>query len=103
MGTNPSLTHELTFLLRGHRELCLCHLPHLPKLCAGVLSSLCVPIVPMYDAHGVDGATWVLVTGNRQFLESADVRTAVTPWDYCGPLPTVWTDNFSNLFEVLAD
>lgn len=53
--------------------------------------------------RGVDSATWVLVTGNRRFLHAKAVCAAVTPWPEQSTLPALWTDDFSNLFQVLAD
>ncbi|MBN1909873.1 MAG: fused MFS/spermidine synthase [Pirellulales bacterium] len=53
------------------------------------------------DPHGVDSATWVLVTSNDAFLESDPVRKARDAWPDNAPAPIVWTDDFSNLFQVL--
>lgn len=55
------------------------------------------------DPWGVDAARWVLVTGNRLFLDDQAVHSAVEPWPEGEVLPAVWTDDFSNLFEVLSE
>lgn len=54
------------------------------------------------DPWGVHAANWVLVTGNRRFLDTPAVHSAVDPWPDQGPLPAAWTDDFSNLFKVLS-
>jgi len=47
---------------------------------------------------GLRPSTWVLVTTNRAFLESAEVASRVEP-PAGGPI--VWTDDFTNLLRVL--
>jgi len=53
------------------------------------------------DAQGVLPSDWVLVTSNRKFLDQPAVRKAITPWPNDVPEPILWTDDFSNLFDVL--
>jgi hypothetical protein len=53
------------------------------------------------EARGLDGADWILITSNREFLRQPAVRKAKTPWPKDTPEPILWTDDFSNLFEVL--
>ena len=54
------------------------------------------------DAAGVYSATWVLVTANRSLLRTAAIRDATAEDDGTPPDPRyLWTDDFSNLFDVL--
>jgi SAM-dependent methyltransferase len=53
------------------------------------------------DEKGVSSADWVLVTSNQEFLDDPAVREAITPWPEDSPEPFPWTDDFSNLFQVL--
>ncbi|MHB1035075.1 MAG: fused MFS/spermidine synthase [Pirellulales bacterium] len=55
-----------------------------------------------YPKLGVSRAEWVLVTSNRKFLDSKPVRAARKAWPEDDPEPLVWTDDFSNLFQVLT-
>ncbi len=43
---------------------------------------------------------WVLITNNRAFLKKRIVRQRTTNWQ-TPPKPISWTDDFSNLFEVV--
>ena len=43
---------------------------------------------------------WVLITNNRAFLQKRVVRQRTTNWQ-TPPKPVSWTDDFSNLFEVV--
>jgi len=53
------------------------------------------------EEEGTSSCDWVLVTGNRRFIESEPVRKASRPWPEDAPEPLLWTDDFSNLFSVL--
>ncbi|MBN2294709.1 MAG: fused MFS/spermidine synthase [Pirellulales bacterium] len=53
------------------------------------------------DEQGVDSSTWVLVTNNREFLEDEEVKKHRLEWPKDARAPVVWTDDFSNLFELL--
>lgn len=60
------------------------------------------------DAHGVqsegtDSTDWVLVTSNRHFLTNPDIQSQVTPWIDAAPPPKFWTDDYSNLFNLLRE
>lgn len=44
---------------------------------------------------------WVLVSGNEQFLLDERVQEAHTPWGPHARQPVLWTDDFSNLFDVV--
>jgi len=48
-----------------------------------------------------DSNDWVLISHNRGFLVSHSVRAVQTPWDEDEPRSIRWTDDFSNLFEVI--
>ncbi|MBN2021276.1 MAG: fused MFS/spermidine synthase [Pirellulales bacterium] len=53
------------------------------------------------EARGVDAADWILVTSNRTFLDDPAIRKGQTPWEEDAPAPLLWTDDFSNMFQVL--
>lgn len=53
------------------------------------------------EEQGVTPSRWVLVTSNRAFLESDVVRRASTPWPADARAPLLWTDDYSNLFQLL--
>ncbi len=53
------------------------------------------------ESQGIDASDWVLLTANRAFLESAEVRRAVKPWTEFDRPPLLWTDDYSNLFQLL--
>ena len=57
---------------------------------------------PDNDTQGVDSSDWILVTKNRQFLDSAEVQALVTPWPQNERPPVLWTDDYSNLLSVLS-
>jgi hypothetical protein len=52
-------------------------------------------------SKGVKRATWVLLTTNRRFLDSAAVREAAAPWNDDDKPPLFWTDDFASLWQVL--
>ena len=45
---------------------------------------------------------WILVTNNDQFIHNTVVQDAHTPWRPDAWPPVLWTDDFSNLFQVLG-
>ena len=53
------------------------------------------------DSFGGSYNLWVIITDNAAFLQSQRVRLATAPWPTANPKPIYWTDNFSNLFEVI--
>jgi hypothetical protein len=53
------------------------------------------------DAHALLDARWIFVTANRELLAQPRIRSAGQPIELHGPLPRVWTDDFSNLVAVL--
>lgn len=75
----------------------------LEKVVLGISDALGIPSVMITspgDDWGAIRAKWMLLTRNREFLESDDVRAAVSekPADYQDL--GVWTDDYSNLFKV---
>jgi hypothetical protein len=48
-----------------------------------------------------DDSDWVLLTRNRAFIESAEVKVAARLLPPDEPPPVIWTDDFSNLFRLL--
>lgn len=53
-------------------------------------------------AGATEGSNWILVTNNDPFLRNEDVQDAHTPWGPDARPPVAWTDDFSNLFQVLG-
>jgi hypothetical protein len=49
---------------------------------------------------GYSQSSWVLITSNQTFLNDHTVRSAQDDWPH-ELKPIVWTDDFSNLFEVV--
>ncbi len=50
---------------------------------------------------GMDTSEWVLLTANRRFLESDEVRGAARPWTGLDRPPQLWTDDQNNLLSLL--
>ncbi len=48
-----------------------------------------------------DSNDWVLVSSNRAFMASQTLRSIQTTWNEAQPRPIRWTDDFSNLFQVI--
>lgn len=48
-----------------------------------------------------DDNDWILIGNNPQFLQSRVVQSMQTRWTTAEPRQIIWTDDFSNLFEVL--
>jgi hypothetical protein len=53
------------------------------------------------DSQGTDSTDWVLVTSNRQFLDSSAVERAIRPWTAEDRPPILWTDDYTNLLQLL--
>ena len=51
--------------------------------------------------RGVNLSQLVLVTDNATFLNSDAVRAAVRPWAEDAAPPVLWTDDYSDLFQIL--
>jgi SAM-dependent methyltransferase len=45
--------------------------------------------------------TWILLTHNREFLQNAEVRKRVTPWEKYSKADIVWNDDYASLLQVL--
>jgi SAM-dependent methyltransferase len=54
------------------------------------------------QSQGVDASDWVLLTANRRFLDTAEVRRAARPWTTSDRPPQLWTDDHNNLFQLLT-
>ncbi len=52
---------------------------------------------------GFEPNSWILVTRNREFLNNADVRRRVTPWEKYTKADIVWTDDYGSLLQVLRN
>ena len=53
-------------------------------------------------AKGSIIATWVIMTTNREFLDTPEVRDAIRPWTADDPAPlVVWTDDYGSLWQTL--
>jgi hypothetical protein len=64
----------------------------------------CVRIDSQSDSDlGLDIATWVILTKNRKFLESPEVRDSITPWDERDPAPLLWTDDYGSLWQTIKN
>lgn len=50
-----------------------------------------------YEDHN----DWILVSNNREFMDSQALRSIQTAWNEVEPRPIRWTDDFSNLFQVI--
>jgi spermidine synthase len=48
-----------------------------------------------------DENDWILVTNNPLFMQSNRLQTLQSAWDEEDPGPIRWTDDFSNLFQVI--
>ncbi len=58
--------------------------------------------VPGDPVIGTSRTRWVLVTSNPTFLSDPRIQSGSTPWPPTAPTPILWTDDFSNLYDVLA-
>jgi len=48
-----------------------------------------------------DSNDWVLLSRNKEFMKSDRLRSIQTEWYEATPKPVRWTDDFSNLLEVI--
>jgi hypothetical protein len=44
-----------------------------------------------------------VLTNNREFLESPEVKDSIVPWTEDDPPPLVWTDDYGSLWQVLEE
>lgn len=55
---------------------------------------------PGVDVNHSYYSDWVLVTDDPAFIATLETSDRLTEWDREEPLPILWTDGYSNLFEV---
>jgi spermidine synthase len=48
-----------------------------------------------------NGSDWVLMSSNRDFLNSPKIGSIQTPWPDEGPSRIEWTDDFSNVIQLI--
>ena len=48
-----------------------------------------------------DDNDWILIGNNTDFLRSRGMQSIQTEWSSDQPRPVRWTDDFSNLYQVL--
>jgi hypothetical protein len=71
---------------------------------AEVLGCECARIESSADSEeGLDTTTWLVLTNNREFLESPEVKDSIVPWTEDDPPPLVWTDDYGSLWQVLEE
>jgi hypothetical protein len=56
---------------------------------------------PRDRALGIETSEWVLLSANRQFLETPEVLEVVRPWTRQDPPPQLWTDDSNSLLRLL--
>jgi hypothetical protein len=106
------LTKQCVELFAQHLQsdglLCLHisnHFLDLSGVSRGIAQALgyeCVRIFASHDTHiGTNASTWVILTNNREFLDSPAVRDRIKPWTPDDPPPLVWTDDYGSLWQVL--
>ena len=82
----------------------------LKPLLQGLARELQWPAVLIDNPYDFDNevfsAEWVLLTKNEEFLAVDEVAQSITPWpaeEPDGSGNVVWTDDYSNLFQLLLD
>ena len=68
---------------------------------AGLLGMEAVQVLDEATEFYEDSCRWVVVTSNREFLDSEGLRANLKPWPRPEPKAVRWTDRFSNLFSVI--
>ncbi|MEX2112826.1 MAG: fused MFS/spermidine synthase [Pirellulales bacterium] len=107
------LTRECVELYRRHLApdglLCLhvsnqfLNLDGVVRGMAEVLGCECVRIESSSNHdEGLDTTSWIILTNNRAFLDSPEVRGSIKRWTADDPAPLVWTDDYGSLWQVLA-
>lgn len=51
--------------------------------------------------HNIYYADWVLITSNKRFLNHPKIKKNQNEWEHEKVPPIYWTDDYSNLFQVL--
>jgi SAM-dependent methyltransferase len=54
-----------------------------------------------HAARKIYACTWVLLTRNGDFLEREDVAAEIDEEELAGVEPLLWTDDYSNLFQIV--
>ena len=56
------------------------------------------------NSKGTDGANWILLTKNREYLENKDIWQYVNAWsgDTSGMGIITWTDDYTSIQELLT-
>jgi hypothetical protein len=82
----------------------------LKPLIRGVARELDWPAVlidnPEDPDNEVFSCEWAIVTKNGEFFAAEEITRSITPWlaeDPNTPEETVWTDDYSNLFQLMLD
>src|SRR5690606_22291560 len=55
---------------------------------------------PGYGVYHSYYSDWVIVTNNREFISALTESGRISDWDREERRPILWTDQYSNLFEV---
>jgi spermidine synthase len=53
------------------------------------------------DSKGIYSATWILVTGNQEFLRNPEVSLSIDSFTKEDKRPLLWTDDFVSLWRIL--
>jgi hypothetical protein len=108
------LTKECLTLFKQHLKsdglLCL-HISNsylnLSGVARGIGEALGYETARIYAASeneiGTNTSTWVILTTNRDFLDSPKVQERIKPWTDSDPPPLVWTDDYGSLWQVFED
>jgi len=60
-----------------------------------------VPILAGSDGPGTSASRWELLTTNQTFLGDVAMHGYTVKTDQTGPRIQLWTDDYSNLFQIL--
>lgn len=78
----------------------------LPPIVALIAQHYQMKVIQVYvtkdESVGDSASEWLLVTNNEEFLNNADVIKHTTLVDMPDPSIRVWTDQYSNLFQILT-
>ena len=78
---------DLAPVVRGLAEVCDCEVVRTDA--------------PPDPSRGLSYSRWGMLTANREFLATPQVRDAIVPWDTDRP-PLIWTDDFASLWQILV-
>ena len=54
------------------------------------------------DVDAADYSRWVLITDDRDLLDTIETAGWSTPWSSEQPRHLLWTDDYCNLLQVIA-